>query len=78
MRMLAGRQHHLRRADRRNRHGGFLLIDHAIRDEMEAAALYAYAQASGARIVCLAHLSNDTGKKCSRLREGRRRRRSPS
>jgi uridine phosphorylase len=29
--------------------------------EMEAAALYAFAQASGADVVCLAHLTNDMG-----------------
>ncbi len=30
--------------------------------EMEAAALYAYAEATGARVVCLAHLTNDLGR----------------
>ena len=29
--------------------------------EMEAAALYAYAEASGARVVCLAHVTNTVG-----------------
>lgn len=29
--------------------------------EMEAAALYAYARATGNRVVCLAHLTNELG-----------------